>query len=207
MLKDTETVETIIFIVTFLSLVAFQLEEGGPLAPPGYAYVACSIFCHNNALPKICLNALFWRRNASDVALRYLLRTNTSYEHLPKKIERVVLTYVGWDGSEMAVCARSFLFVSAFLWARMAFTSSLARFVMSAQIDGIRKPFQRTELCSLFSPFLLADQVKNAFKSWHIWAKFSKWLGSEKDPLLIAPLQRMFWSWAITLQKHYSNKN
>ena len=36
MLKETETEETIVFFVTFLSLVAFQLGEGGsgPLATP-----------------------------------------------------------------------------------------------------------------------------------------------------------------------------
>ena len=40
LLKETETDETIVFLVTFLSLVAFQLGGGGlgPLAPPGYAY-------------------------------------------------------------------------------------------------------------------------------------------------------------------------
>ena len=35
--------------------------------------------------------------------MRYLLLTNTSYEHLTKKFERVVLTCVGRDGSKMAV--------------------------------------------------------------------------------------------------------
>ena len=40
--------------------------------------------------------------------MRYLLRTNTSYEHLAKKFERAVLTCVGRDGSEMAVCLRRF---------------------------------------------------------------------------------------------------
>ena len=42
MLKETETAETIGFLVTFLSLVAFQLREGGARAlcspTPGYAY-------------------------------------------------------------------------------------------------------------------------------------------------------------------------
>ena len=39
MLKETETEETIVFFVTFLSLVAFQMGEAGPLPPtPGYAY-------------------------------------------------------------------------------------------------------------------------------------------------------------------------
>ena len=41
--------------------------------------------------------------------MRYLLRTNTGYEHLANKFERTVLTHVGRDGSEMAVCLRSFL--------------------------------------------------------------------------------------------------
>ena len=34
MLKETETEKTIVFFVTFLSLIAFQLEG----APSGYAY-------------------------------------------------------------------------------------------------------------------------------------------------------------------------
>ena len=41
MLKETETEETIVFFVTFLSLVAFQLGGGwAPRAPPDYAYDA-----------------------------------------------------------------------------------------------------------------------------------------------------------------------
>ena len=40
MLKEIETEETIVFFVTFLSLVAFQLEGGGGGGgPPRYAYV------------------------------------------------------------------------------------------------------------------------------------------------------------------------
>ena len=42
MLKETETEETVVFFVTFLSLVTFQLGGGGPgpLGPPSsYAYV------------------------------------------------------------------------------------------------------------------------------------------------------------------------
>ena len=38
MLKETKTEDTIVFFVTFLSLVAFQLGGTGPLAPPGYAH-------------------------------------------------------------------------------------------------------------------------------------------------------------------------
>ena len=68
--------------------------------------------------------------------MRYLLLANTSYEHLAKNIERVVLMCVGRDGSEMAVCLRTFLLVSAFDRARMAFTSSLARSVMSTLVRG-----------------------------------------------------------------------
>ena len=33
LLKETETEETIVFFVTFLSMVAFQLGGGGSLAP------------------------------------------------------------------------------------------------------------------------------------------------------------------------------
>ena len=43
-LKETQTEETIVFFLTFLSLGALQLG-GGPLAPPpGYAYVAQNSF-------------------------------------------------------------------------------------------------------------------------------------------------------------------
>ena len=34
MLEETETEATIVFFVTFLSLVAFQLGGPGPLGPP-----------------------------------------------------------------------------------------------------------------------------------------------------------------------------
>ena len=34
MLKETETEETIVFFVTFLSMTAFQLGGGGPPGPP-----------------------------------------------------------------------------------------------------------------------------------------------------------------------------
>ena len=40
--------------------------------------------------------------------MRYLLRTNTGYEHLAKKFERAVLTHVARNGSEMGICVRSF---------------------------------------------------------------------------------------------------
>ena len=43
-------------------------------------------------------------RNASDITMRYLLRPNTSCEHLAKKFQQTILTCVGRDGSEMAVC-------------------------------------------------------------------------------------------------------
>ena len=36
--------------------------------------------------------------------MRYLLRTNTNNKHLAKKFEQTVLTGVGRDGSEIAVC-------------------------------------------------------------------------------------------------------
>ena len=55
MLKHTE--ETIGFFVTFLSLVAFQLEGGGgsgPLGPPSYAYVEMFV-----QLLDFCLIGLF----------------------------------------------------------------------------------------------------------------------------------------------------
>ena len=47
--------------------------------------------------------------------MRYLLRTNTSNEHLAKKFDRAVLTCVGRDGSEMAVCLRRFFVRLRFL--------------------------------------------------------------------------------------------
>ena len=37
MLKETE--KTIVFFVTFLALVAFELRDRAPWAPPGYTYV------------------------------------------------------------------------------------------------------------------------------------------------------------------------
>ena len=41
MLKETETKETLVFFVTFLSLVAFQLGGGrAPWPPSGYAYAS-----------------------------------------------------------------------------------------------------------------------------------------------------------------------
>ena len=45
MLKETETEETIVFFVAFLSLVAVQLGGGRApcLPPPGYAYVRSSV--------------------------------------------------------------------------------------------------------------------------------------------------------------------
>ena len=44
-LKETETEKTIVFFVTFLSLVAFQLRGGrAPWGPPGYAYVCIYIY-------------------------------------------------------------------------------------------------------------------------------------------------------------------
>ena len=40
MLKETETEETAVFFVTFLSLTVIQLEGArAPWGPPGYAYV------------------------------------------------------------------------------------------------------------------------------------------------------------------------
>ena len=47
MLKETKTKETIDFVVTFLSLVAFQLGGGGP--GPGYAYAFAVLLTLYNA--------------------------------------------------------------------------------------------------------------------------------------------------------------
>ena len=47
--------------------------------------------------------------------MRYLFHTKTSYEHLAKKFERAVLTCVGRDGLEMAVCLRRFFVRLRFL--------------------------------------------------------------------------------------------
>ena len=73
-----------------------------------------SIF-YNNAVHTVRLNALFCSRNASDLTMRYLLRTNTSYEHLAKKFEQAVLTCVVQDSSEMAVCLQRFFVCQQFL--------------------------------------------------------------------------------------------
>ena len=40
--------------------------------------------------------------------MRYLLRTNTGYKHLAKKLVRTVLTRGERDSSEIAVCLRRF---------------------------------------------------------------------------------------------------
>ena len=45
----------------------------------------------------------------------YLLRTNTGNKDLAKKFERTVLTCVGRDGSETAVCLRRFFVRFRFL--------------------------------------------------------------------------------------------
>ena len=41
MLEETKTDKTIVFFVTFLSYVAFQLE-GAQAPPSGYAYAPCA---------------------------------------------------------------------------------------------------------------------------------------------------------------------
>ena len=46
--------------------------------------------------------------------MRYLLRTNTGYKHLPKKFEQTVLTYIGRDSSQWQFVNEVFLFVSSF---------------------------------------------------------------------------------------------
>ena len=48
MLKETEIKETIVFFVTILSLVVFQLGGAGSLEPPGYAYALKTL--------KVCSN-------------------------------------------------------------------------------------------------------------------------------------------------------
>ena len=48
MLKETKAEETLVFFVTFLSLVAFQLGGAGPPGPPsGYAYAPLDISTFN----------------------------------------------------------------------------------------------------------------------------------------------------------------
>ena len=46
--------------------------------------------------------------------MRYLLRTDTSYEHLAKKFKRAVSVHVGRDGSKMAVCTKVFYLFALF---------------------------------------------------------------------------------------------
>ena len=41
MLKETKTEKTIVFLVTFLSFVAFQLGGRAPWPPHGFAYAEC----------------------------------------------------------------------------------------------------------------------------------------------------------------------
>ena len=57
MQKEPETEETIIFFVTFLSLIAFQLGRPGPLGLPfGYAYVRK--YLHSITLGLFCVSWL-----------------------------------------------------------------------------------------------------------------------------------------------------
>ena len=46
--------------------------------------------------------------------MSYLLRTNTSYEHLAKKLEQAVLTFLGETAQKWQFVYEDFLFVSAF---------------------------------------------------------------------------------------------
>ena len=65
-------------------------------------------FLENVILQLLLFKNLLGSRNAFDVTMRYLIRTNTSYEHPAKKFERTVLTCVGRGGSEMAACLQRF---------------------------------------------------------------------------------------------------
>ena len=56
--------------------------------------------------------------------MRYLLGANTSYEHLAKKFEQAVLTYVGRGGLEMTVCLRSFCSLALFSERKWALRAS-----------------------------------------------------------------------------------
>ena len=69
--------------------------------------------------------------------MRYLLRTNTGYEHLAK-FERAVLTHVGRNGSVMAVCQQSFFVRSRLLATENGLVMSLlTRSAMWAQISAV----------------------------------------------------------------------
>ena len=56
--------------------------------------------------------------------MRYLLSTNTGYEHLKKKFKRAVSTHVGQDRSKMPVCVQVLAFFASLL---CLFACALAR--------------------------------------------------------------------------------
>ena len=80
--------------------------------------------------------------------MKYLLRTNTSNEHLEKKFERTVSTYFGRDGSEIAVCLRRFFVRLRFLASEnglyeLASTfCHVPRLVCHSAISSIKKKIQ-----------------------------------------------------------------
>ena len=101
--------------------------------------------------------------------MKYSLRTNTGYEHFAKKFERTVRMLGEMVRKWQFVC-EFLLFVSAFWRARMAFTSSLTRSVMWAQVD-LRYWFQ---VLAGFSTFYLNIQKfkQNVVKKLkRFWAK------------------------------------
>ena len=70
--------------------------------------MAQGIFLHRNAVHSVRFNVLISNGNASDVTMRFLLRTSTGYEHLKKKFKRAVLMHARRDSLEMAVFLKSF---------------------------------------------------------------------------------------------------
>ena len=77
LLKETESEETIVFFVTFLSLVAFQLGGGaGPPGPsPGYAYGSSlsSPYLHVKSKTRLnsCILSLYFVRVLATRGLKF----------------------------------------------------------------------------------------------------------------------------------------
>ena len=66
--------------------------------------------------------------------MRYLLRTTTRYEHLATKPEQAVLTHVGRDSSEVAVCPRNFVIRKLLLASENGFYELANTFTLAALI-------------------------------------------------------------------------
>ena len=83
--------------------------------------------------------------------MRYLLRTNTSNEHLAMKFERTVLTCVGRDVSEIAVCLRRFFVLLRFLASENGLYALASTFCHV--FPDFKSGFENPQNCEVF-PYL-----------------------------------------------------